>query len=337
MALVEQYRRRWRRGPRNYSGIREFEAPAASAIADAESELPRGDPWPDAGAIASGAATVTGAAYADPITTLTASAAVFTAGMVGNYMVIEGVGSFVIATFTDTTHVDVTGDASAASGSTMYVTGLWGCVVQDVDVDIDSESGLAQVVARYWTPRNGAIRRGRGFLLPHYGGDVEEVIEDHDNKLVSQAFWDTDTWYRWRVKEGTNWVERPRKVYWLTVEGSDISDFETLIDALLGTCNATAWEGHAPYTMLFLTPRIRQLGQGEERFECRFRLEKAAPGYTWVASCVAEKQKRLTNKVTDATTGRIIQTTAWVDAGVATETRKFYNSASWTSLSAYVL
>lgn len=72
-------------------------------------------------AIASGAATITGGAFGGVTTTMTASGSVFDSYMVGSTMVITGVGSFTIASYSSATQVTVTGDASAASSSAFYV------------------------------------------------------------------------------------------------------------------------------------------------------------------------------------------------------------------------
>jgi len=55
-------------------------------------------------------------------TTVTATAAVFLSTHAGYNMVIDGVGTFYIETYTSTTEVDVTGDASAASADTFTIT-----------------------------------------------------------------------------------------------------------------------------------------------------------------------------------------------------------------------
>jgi len=59
--------------------------------------------------------TVTGDAFADPITTITATAALFTSNLVGKYLAIEGIGAFAIASYVSSTVVTVTGNASSAS------------------------------------------------------------------------------------------------------------------------------------------------------------------------------------------------------------------------------
>ena len=63
-----------------------------------------------------------GAAYADPITTVTISGGNTTMypGMVGRSIVITGVGTFVIAGYTSSTVITVTGDASAADGTDTF-------------------------------------------------------------------------------------------------------------------------------------------------------------------------------------------------------------------------
>lgn len=68
------------------------------------------------------AVTVTGAVYAAPSTTITASAATFYPSMVGATIVIATVGSFVISSYTSSTVVVVTGDASAAAADVFSMT-----------------------------------------------------------------------------------------------------------------------------------------------------------------------------------------------------------------------
>lgn len=75
--------------------------------------------WADV--VVDSAVTLSGGSYADPVTTLTASAATFYPEMVGRSIVITGVDTFVIVAYTSTTEIDVTGDASGASSATFSI------------------------------------------------------------------------------------------------------------------------------------------------------------------------------------------------------------------------
>lgn len=71
---------------------------------------------------AAAARTVTGGTFSGGETDVTANTAVFYDSMVGHTLTITGVGDFVIASVTSTTVVQVTGDASSASGATYSLT-----------------------------------------------------------------------------------------------------------------------------------------------------------------------------------------------------------------------
>ena len=60
---------------------------------------------------------LSGAAFTTPITVMTASAAAFFPSMIGESIVITGIGTFVIAEYTSSTVINVTGDASTASSA----------------------------------------------------------------------------------------------------------------------------------------------------------------------------------------------------------------------------
>jgi len=67
--------------------------------------------------------TVSGGAFSGGATTVTASEATFYSNMVGHSIVIDGVGTFVIASYTSSTVISVTGDASTASADVFSITG----------------------------------------------------------------------------------------------------------------------------------------------------------------------------------------------------------------------
>lgn len=66
--------------------------------------------------------TCTGAAYSGTTTVLTANTGTFYASMVNHSIVITGVGTFAVASYTSATSITVTGDASTASASAWTVT-----------------------------------------------------------------------------------------------------------------------------------------------------------------------------------------------------------------------
>ena len=74
--------------------------------------------WVD---VAVSATTVTGGAYVDPSTAITATVATFYPTMVGKSIVITGVGTFVIDGYTSSAVISVTGDASAAAADTFSI------------------------------------------------------------------------------------------------------------------------------------------------------------------------------------------------------------------------
>ena len=65
--------------------------------------------------------TVTGGAYADGVTTITASEALFFETMVGKSIVITTVGTFTVSAYTSSTVIVVTGDASLAVADTFSI------------------------------------------------------------------------------------------------------------------------------------------------------------------------------------------------------------------------
>ena len=98
--------------------------------------------WADVAVVST--VTVSGGAFTTR-TTITATAASFHPLMVGKNLVITGVGTFPVASYTSTTVIVVTGDASTASADTFSVSGAgdytldanWASLEMDLTFDTD--------------------------------------------------------------------------------------------------------------------------------------------------------------------------------------------------------
>lgn len=131
--------------------------------------------------------TVTGGSFDDPTTDITASEATFYETMVGATIVIDGVGSFVIASYTSSTVVSVTGDASTASADVFSITA----------------DGSYRLPSDFECPDSSKI----GFTSDNWYPPIEMVEERL--LLEAQAANESQTGYpqmasvRWRSSDGT--------------------------------------------------------------------------------------------------------------------------------------